>query len=265
VGNYKIDKRWRPQNSLEAVNTVEGASYGTPDNAQIGYVLYNLVETGTTSRLEIGKALFTGIIDSSNTHFFHYNIGEPKITYVTMSSEEKIVDGDIVQFDQGDRLVLTRAEIKMVGSGDGDNRYNLYDTTPTTLDFDIADGIQMAASEQFSVFGVVTPIPSSVTETSYLYYAADNRILQVRYRIMDAQGTEIAVTTRDLNLGRAYDQSKPDQFFYSIFEFEHEFELNAMNMAPGQYTFQLIGMDEDGNEISGTEAMFAVQYGQDLS
>lgn len=261
VGSYEIKKRWRPQNSLEVTNTVEGVSYGTPDNARIGFILYNLVEDGATSRLEIGKALLTEVIDSPNTFFFRYDIGEPEITYTTMALEEKTVEGSIVRFDQGDRLVLTRAEIKMIGTGDGDNRYNLYDETPKVLDLDLAGGIEMAGSEGFSVFGVVTPIPTTVTETSYLYYAADNRISNIRYLIKDASGNEIAVTTREVNLGRVYIQSEPDRLFYSIFEFEHEFDFNAMNIIPGIYTIRLIALDKNGNEISGTEETFTVKYG----
>jgi hypothetical protein len=261
AGNYRIDRRWRPQNSLEVVNTIEGVTYGTADNAQIGYILYNLIETGPTSRLEIGKALLTEVIDSPNTHFFRYDIGEPKITYTTMTSEVQVIDGSIVPMEHGDRLALTRAEMKIIGTGDGDNRYNLYGTTPTTLDLDIGDGIRVAIDEEFSVFGVVTPIPASVTEASYLYYKADNRISRVRYRIMDAQESEVAQTTRDLNLGRVYIESDPDRLFHSIFEFEHEFDLNAMAIVPGQYIFHLIALDENGDEISGTEETFVVEYG----
>lgn len=261
VGNYKINKRWRPQNSLEVVNTVEGVSYGTPDNARIGFILYNLIETGTTSRLEIGKALLTGAIDSPNTFFCRYDIGEPEITYTTMTSEERTIGGSITPLDEGDRLELSRAEIRVLGSGDGDNKYNIYDETPKILDLNLADGVEMTTDEEFSVFGVVTPIPTTVTEASYLYYMADNRISKVRYSIIDAQGTKIAVTTRDLNLGRVYIQSEPDRLFYSIFEFEHEFDFSAMSITPGTYTVHLIGLDINGDEISGTEETFTVEYG----
>ncbi len=260
--SYTIMKRWRAQNSLEVVNTVEGVSYGTPANARIGFILYNLVENGTTSFLEIGKALLTGVIDNRNTIFFRYNIGEPQITYSTMTSEEKTIEGSIIPFDYGDRLELTRAEIRMIGGADGDNRYNLYDNTPKTLDLNLADGIQTSTGEEFSVFGVVTPISTSVTEKEFLYYAADNRISKIRYHIRDAQGVEIAVTTRDVNLGRVYEQSKPDTFYYSIFEFEHEFNFNAMNLIPGTYTMNLIALDNSGNEVSGTQETFTVKYGQ---
>lgn len=233
-----------------------------PYHAQIGFILYNLVEDGVTCRLEIGKALLTGVIDSPNTVFFHYDIGEPEITYTTMEPEEKTIEGSIAQFDQGDRLVLTRAEIKMIGTGDGDNKYNLYDETPKILDLNLSDGIEMATSEEFCVFGVVTPIPAVVTESTeqYLYYIADNRISSVHYHIKDTQGNEIAETTREVNLGRVYIKSEPDHLFFSIFEFEHEFDFNAMNIIPDIYTVELIALDKDGNEISGTEEVFTVEY-----
>ena len=148
----------------------------------------------------------------------------------------------------------------MLGTGDGDNRYNLYDKTPKALDLDPSDGIAITMGEEFSVFGVVTPIPTTVTEASYLYYAADNRISRVRYRIMDGQGAPIVVTTRDLNLGRVYIESDPDQLFYSIFEFEHEFDFHSMNLDAGIYTIRLIALDEQDNEVSGTEETVTVEY-----
>jgi len=261
-GSYEIKERWIPQNSLEVVNTVDGVSYGTSDNAQIGFILYNLVEDGATSRLEIGKALLTEVIDSPNTHFFHYNIGEPYINYTTMESEEKTIDGSIIRFDQGDRLLLTRAEIKMIGTGDGDNKYNKFDKTPKILDLNLADGIEMATSDEFSVFGVVTPIPTTVTESSYLYYTADNRISKVRYHIKDVQGDIVAETTREVKLGRAYDKEPqpPTKYYYSIFEFEHEFDFNAMNIIPGTYTVELIALDETGDEVTGTTEIFTIEY-----
>ena len=64
---YMIEKRARPQNSLEVVNTIEGATYGTSENALIGFILYNLKDMGATTCLEIGKALLTEVIDSPNT------------------------------------------------------------------------------------------------------------------------------------------------------------------------------------------------------
>jgi hypothetical protein len=254
-----IQKRARPENSLEVVNTVEGATYGTPGNAMIGFILYNLKGDGATSCLEIGKALLTEVIDSPNTYFYHYNIGEPEITYVTMESEKKTIDGSITLFDYGDRLVLTRASIKVRGTGDGDNRYNILDETPTTIDRDLSDGIQLTTNEEFGVFGVVTPIPAGVTEdpNQYLYYIADNRIAQIRYCIMNSQGQTVTVTTRDVTLERQYYNSDPIVWYPSIYEFEHEFNLD---LDPGTYSVELIALDQYGDEVSGTEETFTVEY-----
>ncbi|MFO7599026.1 MAG: hypothetical protein R6X27_04360, partial [Candidatus Desulfacyla sp.] len=257
---YKIEKRARAQNSLEVVNTVEGATYGTPQNAMIGFILYNLKNMGATSCLEIGKALLTEVIDSPNTYFYYYDIGEPEITYVTMESEKKTIDGSIALLDHEDRLVLTRSSIKVRGTGDGDNRYNILDETPTTLDLDLSDGVQLTTSEEFGVFGVVTPIPAGVTDdpVQYLYYIADNWIDKVRYHIKNAQGQEILTTTRDVTLERQYFNSDPVQWFPSIYEFEHEFNLD---LDPGTYTFDLIALDRYGDEVPGTEETFTVEYG----
>ena len=261
--SYMIEKRARPQNSLEVVNTVEGATYGTPANALIGFILYNLKGDGATSQLEIGKALLTEVIDNPNTYFYYYNIGEPDITYTTMASEKQTIQGEITLFDYGDRLVLTRASIKVRGTGDGDNKYNINDETPKTLDLDLSDGIQLTTSEEFSVFGVVTPIPAGVVESTeqYLYYIADNWIAEIRYRIKDSQGQEILTTTRKVTLERQYYDPKPEKpidWYPSIYEFEHEFKLD---IDPGIYTMELIALDENGNEISGTAETFTVESG----
>ncbi|MCF8130690.1 MAG: hypothetical protein K9N10_19430, partial [Deltaproteobacteria bacterium] len=185
---YKIEKRARPRNSLEIVNTVDGATYGTPENAMIGFILYNLKGDGATVRLEIGKAQLTEVIDKPDTYFYYYNIGEPEITYTTMESEKETIAGAITLFDYGDRLVLTRASIKTRGTGDGDNKYNIKDETPKIIDLDFSDGVQLTTSQEFGVFGTVTPIAAGVTDDpdQYLYYIADNSIDKIRYEIKDA-------------------------------------------------------------------------------
>ena len=260
---YKIEKRARPRNSLEVVNTVDGATYGTPANAMIGFILYNLKDMGATTCLEIGKALLTEVIDSPNTFFYYYDIGEPEINYTTMESEKRAIEGSITLLDHGDWLVLVWVFVGARGTGDGDNYYSDSDETPKTLDLDLSDGIQLTTSEEFSVFGVVTPIPAGVTASTdqYLYYIADNRIEEVRYHIKDAQGQEILTTTRKVTLEREYYDPEPPEsidWYPSIFEFEHEFNLG---LDPGTYTVELIALDRNGNEVLGTAETFTVEYG----
>ncbi|MEE9912318.1 MAG: hypothetical protein K4571_11415 [Deltaproteobacteria bacterium] len=258
--SYMIQKRARLRNSLEVVNTAEGAVYGTSANARIGFILYNLKDQGATSCLEIGKALLSNIIDSPNTYFYYYNIGEPEITYTAMNDgERKTIDGAITLLAHGDRLVLTRAAIRAKGTGDGDNRYSLLDEAPIALDLSFSDGIQLATSQEFAIFGVVTPIPAAVTADPihYLYYIADNRIARISYRITNAEGDVIAATTRDVTLEREYYKAVPVVWYPSIYEFEHEFMLNV---APGAYTVELFALDQKGNAVAGTAETFRVEY-----
>jgi hypothetical protein len=257
--SYMIQKRARLRNSYEVVNTVSGVTYGTPDNAEIGFILYNLKDKGATTCLEIGKAIATNVIDNRNTYFYYYNIGEPDITYVAMDSQKKTLDGTITRFDYGDRLVLTRATVRARGTGDGDNKFSLVDETPTTLDLNVSDGVQLTTSEEFAVFGVVTPIRAAVTAdpNNFMYYYVDNRIAQIRYRIADSQGTIVAQTTRNVTLERRYSNSVPVVWYPSIYEFEHEFNLDVK---PGTYTVELIALDQKGNGVSGTAETFIVEY-----
>ncbi len=257
--SYMIQKRARLRNSLEVVNTVEGATYGTPDNAQIGFILYNLKDKGATTCLEIGKAIATNVIDSPNTYFYYYNSGEPDMTYVAMDSQKKTLDGTITRFDYGDRLVLTRAAVRARGTGDGDNKFSLVDETPSTLDLNVSDGVQLAIGEEFAVFGVVTPIQAAVTvdPDNFMYYNVDNRIAQIRYRITGSQGTIVAETTRNVTLEREYSKAVPAAWYPSIYEFEHEFNLAV---EPGAYRVELIAIDQKGNEVSGTAETFIVEY-----
>lgn len=266
--SYMIQKRARLRNSYEVVNTVEGATYGTKDNAEIGFILYNLKDKGATTCLEIGKAIATNVIDKRNTYFYYYDIGEPEITYVTMNSEEKTIDGAITKFEyredseDRDRLVLTRAAIKARGAGDGDNKYSLVDKTPTTLDLNVSDGVQLTTGEEFAVFGVVTPLQAVATLDpnqidNYMYYNADNRIAQIHYTITSSQGTIVTDETRNVTLEREYYKADPVVWFPSIYEFEHEFNLNV---GAGAYTVNLIALDQKGAEVPGTAEMFIVEY-----
>ncbi len=63
-----IQTRARMRNSFEVVNTVNGATYGTSENARIGFILYNLKDQGATTCLEIGKAIAEKVMDKKDTY-----------------------------------------------------------------------------------------------------------------------------------------------------------------------------------------------------
>lgn len=176
-----------------------------------------------------------------------------------MTSERKTIDGEITKFDHGDRLVLTRASIRALGSGDGDNKHNILDETPTTLDLDLSDGIQLSTGEEFAVFGVVTPIAAETTidTNHFLYYLVDNRIVKVIYCIRNGDGGIVTEATRDVTLQRQYYNSIPIVWYPSIYEFEHEFQLV---LSAGTYTVELTALDQKGNTVTGSEETFTVTY-----
>jgi hypothetical protein len=134
------------------------------------------------------------------------------------------------------------------------------DKTPTTLDLNFSDGVQLKTSEEFAVFGVVTPINAGATldPNNFMYYIVDNRIAQVHYRITNSQGTIVTDTTRNVTLEREYYKAVPAVWFPSIYEFEHEFKL--VNVEPGTYTVELFALDKKGAEVSGTTETFIVEY-----
>ena len=66
--SYMIQTRARMRNSFEVVNTVNGATYGTSENARIGFILYNLKDQGATTCLEIGKAIAEKVMDKKDTY-----------------------------------------------------------------------------------------------------------------------------------------------------------------------------------------------------
>ena len=64
-----------------------------------------------------------------------------------------------------------------------------------------------------------------------------------------------------MNLEREYYKSDPILWFPSIYEFEYEFEHEFnLDLDPGTYTVELVALDEDGKEVSGTEEAFTVEY-----
>jgi hypothetical protein len=89
-----------------------------------------------------------------------------------------------------------------------------------------------------------------------MYYTVDNRIAQIRYRITDSQGAIVTETTRNVTLERRYSNSDSN-WYSSIYEFEHEFNLNV---SPGSYTINLIALDQKGADVSGTAETFIVEY-----
>jgi len=252
---YEIKDRWMPNNSIEVANDLAGTVVDTVAAAVNDLLVYNVRDTSATNTVEIGALVHNGLVESANTVFHHYDIGEPEITYVDEGGQSVSLDGQYATFGASP-LVITRVEIQAADASTGDNLYNTGDTTPKELDLDVADGVTVGPGEEFNVFGVVTPIPSETSPGEHDHeYMIANRIAQVRYDIRDGGGTIVDTQTKEVDLARIYDPTDPTWLSNSIYEFMHELTIES---GAGVYTVELVGLDADGAEVGGTAQSFTV-------
>ena len=254
---YEINNRWRANNALEVVNTSPGiALFDKSVSAKNNIVIYNISETCATQYLELGTIIQNDLLDHPNTQFLYYDIGEPILKFFNEQSQMTHAEGNIVPFPEGKRMVLNRAELTTAGEPLDDNLMIAEDQELKEMDTDLSDGVVLDAGEELALYGVVKPIPSSVSLGDYTStYQVENRITQVHYRITDATGKEILNSTREITLQRAYDPSDLTKLSPSIYEFKHEFILSA---PPGVYTIKMTGWDKNGVLVPGCDATLLV-------
>ncbi|MCX6089666.1 MAG: hypothetical protein NTX88_04715, partial [Candidatus Atribacteria bacterium] len=189
------------------------------------------------------------------TLFLYYDIGDPAIDYVDMKTGPTHKEGQIVVFLSQDRLVLTRAEIKKEENIPDENLSQL-DNDIKIVDTDFSDGITVFPNDEFSIFGVVKPIPSLVKPTEFAYtYEIANRISRIHYRIKKSDGSILLDTIKDVSLGRIFDPSQPKNVVISLYEFKHEFHLS---IDPGTYAVEMVGLDMQFKEVPETKEVFVV-------
>ncbi len=253
---YEIKDRFMPNNSIEVVNDLTGTTIDTVAAAYNDLLIYNVRATSATNTVETAALVRYELTESERSVFHYYDIGEPTITYVNGDAASVTVDGAYATFATDDRLVLPRVEIQDAGTTLGDNLYYVDDTTPTELDLDVSDGVTVGTTDVFSVFGVVRPIPSTVTAGTHNYeFSIDDRIAQIAYTITDAGGATVETATRDVELERSYDDTNRTSLSGSVYEFKHEFTIDD---GAGTYTVALIGLDTLGAEVTGTAESFTV-------
>lgn len=255
--SFEIPGRWMANNSVEVVNTSPTRLVDDIAGSLNDVLLYNISLTSATNRIEIGAIVAHELLDDRTT-FHHYDIGEPTLTYVDAASgEQQTLDGAIRPLPPGDRLVLTRVEVRPADDIAGDNLYDIGDGTPLVLDPDPEDGVAVGGGDEFSVFGVVTPIPTTVQPGPLAHqYEMDDAIAAVRYEIRDAGGSLVRTSTGEVGLGRRYDPvQEPDRVSPSVYEFEHELRIEA---GPGAYAVTLTGLDTGGQPVPGTTEAFTV-------
>ncbi|MBI9073859.1 MAG: hypothetical protein JEZ02_00515 [Desulfatibacillum sp.] len=253
----EIDNRWRAINSMEVVNALPGNIVDTVSASQNDLIIYNMKPTSTLIQVEIATLALHDRIDSPNTIYHYYDIGEPYLVYMDYAGEEKTLNGNVADVSRLDRLVLTRAETKDRDGAQDDNLHVVDDPTPREIDMDLSDGVQLTQTQECSIFGVITPIPTTVTPGQYSFqYDLDNRISQILFTITRDNGPQVESGAIDVNLVRFYDPNDLGWESPSIFEFKLEFEIAA---GPGMYHVDLLGRDTANNPIDGTSETFTVE------
>ena len=246
---YEIKSRWMPNNSIEVVNDLDGTTIDDIVTAVNDILVYNIKPTSATNTVETAALVKYDLTESSSTAWHYYDVGEPTLNYVDENGSSVSVDGNFADFADADRHVLIRAEVQTNDGSAVENLYNVADTTPIAVDFDLSDGLTMTTADEFSLYGVVCAIPSTVTDGSHSHeYTIDNRIAQIKYTI-SLGGTPVTTATKDINLGRIYDAANPTSISYSSFEYKHVF---SDPMATGAYTIDAVALDSNGAEVDDT-------------
>ena len=255
--SYEITGRWMANNSVEVVNTAAAAQVDHVADARNDVLLYNISLTSATSRIEIGAIVANGLVNDQTT-FHYYDVGEPSITWLDAANGASTSrTGSIATLPDSARLAVTRVESRIDSGILLDNSYDVGDTTHLFVDTDVSDGVLVRSGYEFSVFGVVAPIPSTVTPGPLAHqYRIDNAIDSVRYVIRSSEGQVVQQSTHAVGLNRRYDPfGSPGSVATSVYEFEHAFRITT---GVGAYTLTMAGLDAKGQPVAGAAATFAV-------
>ena len=160
---YEIRNRLFPNNSIEVVNYLPGTVVDNPQNAINNILIYNINKSCATETVETAALVKYSLMDSNQTTVNYYDIGEPGITYYDFEGNKIQLNGTIIDFEQGDFLEWTRAEIGDYNGTLDDNYYIDNSTTPKELDTDLTDGIYIGSHDKIAMFGVVKQMTSDLT------------------------------------------------------------------------------------------------------
>jgi PKD repeat protein len=246
---YVIPGRWVRNNAIEVVNDCPGTTVDMVGAAENDLFLYNIRTTSATYTIETSTLIRTGMVDSPQTVYHYYTSGEPVYTYTARENGSRVsFDSTLATLAYGDRLVLTRAELRM--ENDTDPIVDLSDTTQKRLDLLPGDGIDLEPGETCLLYGVVAPIPAPVVPgPSGKDGTPTNRIASIDWTLVDAGGAAVANSTIPVELGRRIDPAKPSEITTSLYEFGGAI---GTGMPPGRYTLCIVGRDEIGAAVDGT-------------
>lgn len=254
--SYEIAGRWMANNSVEVVNRAANARVDNVATARNDVLLYNISASSATQRIEIGAIVANGLLNGQTT-FHYYDIGEPSLTWVDARTDATSSrTGTIVTLPDSVRLVVTRVESRAARWYLQHNLFDAGDTTHMSVDTDVSDGVAVRGGDEFSVFGVVAPIASTVRPGPLAHqYTIDSAIDSVRYVIRSSQGQVVQISAHPVGLMRRFDPYRsPRSLATSVYEFEHSFRMTS----GGLYTVAMTGLDRSGQPVAAAAHSFRV-------
>lgn len=245
---YVIPGRWVPNNAIEVSNDCSGTLVDTVATAENDLLLYDIRSYSATYTVETSTIIRMALADSPRTVYHYYAAGEPSYTHIAPNGTRVSFDSAITPLAHGDRLALTRAELRPASALDP--TVDLADPTPKRLDLSPGDGIVVAPGEGCVLYGVVAPIPADVVPgPSGRDGTPVNRIASVAWSLVAGNGSAIMTSTVPVHLGRRLDPAKPAEVVYSTCEFGGTV---GAGVEPGRYLLRLEARDETGAVVDGT-------------
>ncbi len=246
---YVIPGRWVPNNAIEVANDCPGTEVDTVGTAENDLFLYDIRNNSVTCTVELATIIRTGLADSPRTVYHYYAAGEPVWSHVARENGTRVsFVSPLLDLPPGDRLALTRAELRPAGATDP--VVDLADPTPKRLDLRFDDGIAVGNGETCLLYGVVAPIPAPVVPgPSRKDGVPVHRIATIAWTLLDGQNAVIAGSTIPVELGRRINPQKPSEIVCSSYEFGGAV---GAGVPPGRYTLRLEGRDDTGARVNGT-------------
>lgn len=254
---YEVQERWHRNNAVEVVNDLPGVVYTDISSFENDLILYNVTATCATQKVEIATVARYSLVDSPQTLYWYYDLGEPSLQYTDEKGKSKKLDGNFAYFRSEDRLELNRAEVRDSSAAEQDYLEIIGDETQKSVDSLLSDGVRASEGDVVSIYGTVRPLPAGVTPdpADPTQFSLDNRISDIQYNIFDKAGNLLSDQVKSVHLDRVYDPSAPTSIQSSIYEFKHDFRLTNCQ---SRCSVTLKGYDAAGREVSGTEETIVI-------
>lgn len=214
------------------------------------FVIYNVSSGSTTYKVELARLQQQGVVDDSGRLVnYYYQYGEPVLKDATES--------EIVAFEAGDKLQLTRAEVGEHVSGKA-GVYDQDDGAVPDYDLDFSDGVQAEVGDQIAIYGVTAPIQISLADIQEIGEGKDknsfllnNKIRTLHYEITGSGVSEEMDSEVALNRVSGGWENP------SELEFKHVIDITE-EMAAKDLKVAVTGYDAHGRAVAGTEENFEI-------